>query len=127
MEYIIVFVIGFALGWFLQSWIMAKAFHEILKDLEVPDDKILALAKRDGADVAEYEDSAKTVVEVKVEQVGDRLMAYSAKDDAFIAQGEDAERLIEVILNRYPEGHQVQIVEGVDLVRDHLEYLKQNG
>jgi len=127
MEYIIVFVIGFALGWFLQSWIMAKAFHEILKDLDVPDEKILALARRDGADVAEYEETAKTVIEVKVEQVGDRLMAYSAKDSAFIAQGEDAERLLEVILNKYPVGYKVQIVEGVDLVKDHLEYLKQNG
>ena len=127
MEYIIVFVIGFALGWYLQSVIMARAFHEILKDLEVPDEKILELAKRDGADVSEYEEDAKTTIEVKVEQVGDRLMAYSAKDSAFIAQGADAAALIEVILNKYPIGHKVQIVEGVDLVRDHLEYLKQNG
>jgi hypothetical protein len=35
--------------------------------------------------------------------------------------------LLEVILNKYPVGHTVQIVEGVDLVRDHLEQLKQNG
>jgi hypothetical protein len=127
MEYVIVFGIGFALGWFLQSWIMARAFHEILKDLDVPDEKILDLARRDGADVSEYEETAKTTIEVKVEQVGDRLMAYSAQDDAFIAQGEDAAALLEVVLNRYPVGHKVQIVEGVDLVRDHLEHLKQNG
>jgi len=127
MEYIIVFVIAFALGWYLQSVIMAKAFHEILKDLEVPDEKILDLARRDGADVSEFEEDAKTTIEVKVEQVGSQLMAYSAQDDAFIAQGEDAAALLDVILNKYPLGHKIQIVEGVDLVRDHLEYLKQNG
>ena len=127
MEYIIVFVIAFALGWYLQSVIMAKAFHEILKDLEVPDEKILDLARRDGADVSEYEEDAKTTIEVKVEQVGSQLMAYSAQDSAFIAQGEDAAGLLEVILNKYPLGHKIQIVEGVDFVRDHLEYLKQNG
>jgi hypothetical protein len=127
MEYIIVFVIGFALGWFLQSWIGAKAFYEILKDLDVPEDKIIALAKREGADVAEFEEDAKTVIEVKVEQVGDRLMAYGAKDSAFIAQGEDAASLLEVVLKKYPVGHTVQIVEGGELVKDHLEFLKQNG
>ncbi len=124
IEFIVVFAIGFALGWYLQSVIMAKAFHEILKDLEVPDEKIIAMAQRDGADIIE---SNKTTIELKVEQVGDQLMAYSAKDSAFIAQGDSAAGLLEVILNKYPVGHTVQIVEGVDLVRDHLEYLKQNG
>jgi hypothetical protein len=127
MEYIVVFVIGFALGWFLQSWIGAKAFYEILKDLDVPEDKIIALAKRDGADVAEYEESAKTTIELKVESVSGKLMAYSAKDDFFVAQGDDAEKLFEVILNKYPVGHTIQIVEGGELVKDHLEFLKQNG
>jgi hypothetical protein len=120
MEYIIVFAIGFALGWYLQSLIMAKAFHEILKDLNVPEDKIIALAKRDGADVSEFEDSAKTVIELKVEQVGDRLMAYSAKDDFFVAQGDNAERLFEQILKLYPTNSRIEIVEGGDLVMDYL-------
>ena len=124
IEFIVVFAIGFALGWYLQSVIMAKAFHEILKDLEVPDEKIIAMAQRDGADIIE---SNKTTIELKVEQVGDQLMAYSALDSAFIAQGDSAAGLLEVILNKYPVGHKIQIVEGVDLVRDHLEYLKQNG
>jgi hypothetical protein len=127
MEYIIVFVIGFALGWFLQSWISAKAFVEILKDLDVPEDKIIALAKRDGADVSEFEDSAKPVVELKVEQVGDRLMAYSAKDDFFVAQGVDAAALFKEIIAKHSIGTSVVIVEGSELVNDYVTSLKKIG
>jgi hypothetical protein len=126
MEYVIVFVIGFALGWFVQGWIGARAFYEILKDLNVPDDKIMKLAERDGVDVSKYAteadaESAKTVIELKVEQVGDRLMAYRANDDFFVAQGADAAALFEEIVKQSPTGSRIEIVEGGDLVRSYVE------
>ena len=127
MEYIIVFVIGFALGWYLQSWISARAFIEILKDLDVPDDKIVELAQRDGADTSEFETEVtdKIVIELKVEQVGERLLAYRAEDDLFVTQGDNAQELISELVKKYPVGYNIEINKGSELVEDEINRLKK--
>ncbi len=142
MEYIIVFVIGFALGWYLQSWLGAQAFYNILKDLDVPEDKIMKLAEKEGVDVARSLDALKDVDEstvidavnkgiltlvipIKVESVEGRLLAYRADDDLYLAQGNTAEELVQAVLAKYPTNSRVEIVEGGDLVRDYVDSLKK--
>ena len=141
MEYIIVFIIGFALGWYLQSWLGAQAFYNILKDLDVPEDKIMKLAEKEGVDVARSLDALKDVdestvidavnkgiltlvIEIKVESVEGRLLAYRADDDLYLAQGNTAEELVQAVLAKYPTNSRVEIVEGGDLVRDYVDSLK---
>jgi len=125
MSELIILIIGFAIGWFIQSWISAQAFAEILKDLKVDEGKIRKLAIQDGALVKE--EPRWPTVELKIEQVGDLLIAYRAKDDFFVAQGRDAAALIDVILHSYSVGHKIQIVEGGELVTDHLTALKNDS
>jgi hypothetical protein len=142
MEYIIVFVIGFALGWYLQSWLGAQAFYNILKDLDVPEDKIMKLAEKEGVDVARSLDALKDVdestvidavnkgiltlvIEIKVESVEGRLMAYRADDELYLAQGNTAEELVQAVLAKYPTNSRVEIVEGGELVRDYVDSLKK--
>jgi hypothetical protein len=142
MEYFIVFVIGFALGWYLQSWLGAQAFYNILKDLDVPEDKIMKLAEKEGVDVARSLDALKDVdestvidavnkgiltlvIEIKVESVEGRLMAYRADDELYLAQGNTAEELVQAVLAKYPTNSRVEIVEGGELVRDYVDSLKK--
>jgi hypothetical protein len=125
MVELIVFIIGFALGWWLQSWLSAQAFVKILNDLGVSDDRIAKLAEEDGVDVTDYKQAAanNTTIQLKVESVNGMLMAYRAEDDFYVAQGVDAEKLLEAIVDKHPMG-KIEVVEGGDLVRDYVETLK---
>jgi hypothetical protein len=119
---LIVFIVGFGLGWFINGWFSAQAFHSILMDLGVPEDKILALADKEESGAQDSEAELK-VIEIKVEHVGGRLMAYRADDDFFVAQGDDAAALIDELVSRYSEGHRIKIVEGGELVEEHVNSL----
>ena len=130
MEYFIVFVIGFALGWYLQSWIGAQAFYNILKDLNVPDDKILALAEKDGVDVSEYatEEAAadNKTVGINVEKHGNRLYAYRSSDNEFLAYADSPEELFKEVLRKFQiEKVHISVEQGAEHVRDYIDGLEQ--
>lgn len=127
---LIIFIIGFALGWWIQSWLSARAMMDILDDIDPTGEKCVEALKRQGVDVAEFEDtlsenSANPAIQLKVESVNGMLMAYRAEDDFYVAQGEDAEKLFEAIVDKHPMG-KIEVVEGGDLVREYVETLN-NG
>jgi hypothetical protein len=130
MEYIIVFIIGFALGWFLQSWVGAKAFYQILKDLDVPDDKIMALAEKDGVDTSKYstEEAAadKNTVGINVEKHGNRLYAYRSSDNEFLAYADSPEELFKEVLRKFQiEKVHISVEQGAEHVRDYIDGLER--
>jgi hypothetical protein len=129
MVELIIFVIGFALGWWIQSWISARAMMDILDDIDPTGEKCVEALKRQGVEVEGFEaalaeNSAKPAIQLKVESVNGMLMAYRAEDDFYVAQGQDAETLFESILDKHPEG-KIEVVEGGDLVRDYVETLNK--
>ena len=128
----IIFVVGFLLGWWVQGWISNRAMMDILDDIDPSGEKCVEALKRQGIEVEGFEaalaqKNAKPAIQLKVESVNDRLMAYRAEDDAFVAQGADAEKLFEAILNSFPTGSRVEIVEGGELVNDYVKTLKETG
>lgn len=130
MVELIIFIIGFALGWWIQSWLSARAMMDILDDIDPTGEKCVEALKRQGMDVSEFEDtlsenSANTAIQLKVESVNGILMAYRAEDDFYVAQGEDAEKLFEAIVDKHPAG-KIEVVEGGELVREYVETLN-NG
>jgi sugar/nucleoside kinase (ribokinase family) len=129
MEYIIVFIIGFALGWFVQSWIGAQAFYNILKDLNVPDDKIMALAEKDGVDVSKYstEETVETKsVGINVEKHSGRLYAYRSSDNEFLCYADSPEELFKEVLKKFQiEKVHISVEQGAEHVRDYIDGLEQ--
>jgi hypothetical protein len=129
MEYFIVFVIGFALGWYLQSWLGAQAFYNILKDLDVPTDKILALAEKDGVDVSEYvtEDAVESdAVGINVEKHSDRLYAYRSQDNEFLAYADSPEELFsEIIKKLHNPTVRLMVEQGSEHVKDYIDGLEK--
>lgn len=119
------FLLGFGLGWWINSWLSAQAFAKILQDLDVSDTDIVELAKRELGEVSTTEAGStdKTEIELKVEQHGDTLYAYTTAQDEFVAQGITAEALFAAIVVRYPAGHRFVIDQGRDLVQEYTDQL----
>ena len=138
IELLIVAGVAFFAGWKASHWLLQSAFNRVMEALGISKEQMRAAirksAKEEGIDLKEIFDDeediaepAKLTIELKVEQVGSSLMAYRVKDDAFVAQGADAEGLFQAILNTYPTGSRVEIVEGSELVNDYVKTLKETG
>ena len=122
--------LGFALGWFFGSlWTtirQAQAFKNILKDLGVTTEQLLAL--KDRMDREDEEEStpqqhsaAQPVVEVRLEQHNGQIYAYRKSTEEFLAQGENREELIERLTERFKRGDGARLIireeDGADLVK----------
>lgn len=103
---IIEFLIVFALGCWIGSWVrgtwMALSFREILRDLGVTESQLRRLAEKNDIKIPTENprdsitgEITVTPIEIKIEQVGDVLYAYRLDNDQFLGQGTDREALIQ--------------------------------
>lgn len=102
MELIIWTMVSFSLGWVIGNWNAIKTFSRILHRLGVTDQQL----KRLNDDSTEIPKD-RSVVHIKIEQMGQSLYAYTADNDTFLAQASTAEDLVRGILDRLPKGSKV--------------------
>jgi hypothetical protein len=99
MEYIILGIVAFYIGWKLSSIWSQITFSEILKDLKVSEDQLRKLAAEKGfvLDDEETDPEAEPVleeIEVKIEQHHGQLYAFRADNDQFLGQGTTRDDLV---------------------------------
>ena len=104
MELILLTTVAFALGYMLGGWNAIQTFSRILHKLGVTDQQLRKLNESQTAPEPEDRDS---VVQIKIEQVGNSLYAYTVDTDTFLAQGSTAEDLVRGLLQRLPKGSKV--------------------
>jgi len=97
IEFIIVFALGWIIGWRINDALRTAAIRALLKELGVTDQDLRAAAARNGIILADAPDTAAdlTVVEVRLEQQGNQIYAYRKDNHQFLGQGCDPEGLIE--------------------------------
>lgn len=98
IETVLIVVVSFWLG---NRWATAfhqKIFREILRELGITEQQLKDLMLRQQQQLAgltPQEPTADlTVVEVRLEQIGDVLYAYRKSDHQFLGQGADQDTLI---------------------------------
>jgi len=99
IETVLIVVVSFWLG---NRWATAfhqKIFREILRELGITEQQLKDLMLRQQQQLAgltPQEPTADlTVVEVRLEQMGDVLYAYRKSDHQFLGQGRDRDSLIQ--------------------------------
>ena len=97
LELIIVFALGWIIGWKINDAVRTTAIRHLLKELGVTDQDLRAAAARNGIMLVDAPDTAAdhTVVEIRLEQEGNQIYAYRKSDSAFLGQGSDTDSLIE--------------------------------
>jgi len=134
MEYFIIAVLAFMIGYKVSEIIHVISFKKVLEDLGVSGQQLKKLHDRLAEEhgLAPYlENNAaaandgKTVIEIKIEQVQGQLFAYDLVKESFIAQGRDGDELLERILDKYPTN--VRVIcdrsNGGELITDAAERL----
>ena len=139
MEYFIITVVAFALGWKISEIFHVISFKKILEDLNVNGEDLKKLHNKIARDQglaelypsknAAAESDGKTVVDIKVEELQGQLYAYEVDRDTFIAQGQTSDELLERILDRYPANHRIicDRSNGGDLITDAVERLAERN
>ena len=96
IEFIIVFALGWIIGWKINDAVRTTAIRHLLKELGVTEQDLRAAAARNGIMLADAPDTAAdtTVVEVRLEQEGNQIYAYRKSDSVFLGQGTDRDSLI---------------------------------
>jgi hypothetical protein len=106
MDDILLFIlglgIGFTLGKMISDAINAMSFREILKDLDISQERLEQL--RDELNHPQSAETDPTDVEIIIEQHGGQLYAYRKSDDTFLAQGHDREELVRRLEGEMPRG-----------------------
>jgi len=97
IEFIIVFALGWIIGWRINDALRTAAIRALLKELGVTEQDLRAAAARNGIMLADAPDTAAdhTVVEVRLEQHEGQIYAYRKSDSTFLGQGSDTDSLIE--------------------------------
>ena len=97
LEFIIVFALGWIIGWKINDAVRTTAIRHLLKELGITDQDLRAAAARNGIMLADAPDTAAddTVVEVRLEQHEGQIYAYRKSDDTFLGQGTDRDSLID--------------------------------
>ena len=119
IEFIIVFALGWIIGWKINDAVRTAAIRALLKELGVTDQDLRAAAARNGIILADAPDTADTtVVEIRLEQEGNQIYAYRKSDSAFLGQGSDTDSLIERLnQNLTPCRVVVSKEDGADLLQ----------
>lgn len=120
IEFIIVFALGWIIGWKINDAVRTAAVKALLKELGVTDQDLRAAAARNGIILPDAPDTAAdtTVVEVRLEQEGNQIYAYRKSDSAFLGQGSDTDSLIERLnQNLTPCRVVVSKEDGADLLQ----------
>jgi hypothetical protein len=103
MEYIIIAIIAFYIGYRVSQFIHVLTFNRILEDLGVSTEQIQEAARKAGLEELAEEQTGNsdagevtlTPIEIKIEQHGNNLYAYRLDNDQFLGQGTDREQLIQ--------------------------------
>ena len=97
LELVIVFALGWIIGWRINDALRTAAIKALLKELGVTDQDLRAAAARNGIILEDAPATAAdtTVVEVRLEQEGNQIYAYRKSDSVFLGQGTDRDSLIE--------------------------------
>ena len=101
MEYFIVGIFAFVLGWKLGMEVHARIFAKMLEELGVTEKDLDGLIKNrkkeQGEEPVSQEEIEEELLEeipVKIEQHQGQLYAFRVDNDAFLGQGADRESLI---------------------------------
>lgn len=94
INYLLIFMLGWAIGSAVTRAWLHWTFREILKDLGVSDTQLRTLAERNGIEVKDPETAEMPTVEVKLEQHQGVIYAFRKDTDQFLGQGPDREQLI---------------------------------
>ena len=120
LELVIVFALGWIIGWKINDAVRTAAIRALLKELGVTDQDLRAAAARNGIILPDAPDTAAdtTVVEIRLEQEGNQIYAYRKSDSAFLGQGSDTDSLIERLnQNLTPCRVVVSKEDGADLLQ----------
>ena len=126
MEYFILGVVAFIIGWKLGMEVHARIFADMLEKLGVTEKDLDQLLKKvqaeeGGASQDEIEEELLEEIPIKIEQHQGQLYAFRADNDAFLGQGTDRESLIKRL---------TETMEGVRLTisEDHgSKYIRETS
>ena len=99
MEYFIVGIFAFVVGWKLGMEVHARIFAKMLEELGITEkdlDQLLKKAQGEEPEASqeEIEEELLEEIPVKIEQHQGQLYAFRVDNDAFLGQGADRESLI---------------------------------
>jgi len=122
LDFLIVCVIGFWIGWRASAAWQVLAFKKLLEDLGVSNEQLKKVGRDQGLTFeddlpAEPDPEQFPVLEVRVEQQPEGLFAYRKSDSQFLAQGKDRETLMQNLVNNLTNVRVVVAKEdGADLI-----------
>jgi len=127
IEFVIIFILGFWLGWKLQGYLMIGMLKQLLADLGVTNQQLIKVAKDAAATLGvEAEEKVRELeakandgleqIEIKVEKHGEVLYAFRKDNDAFLGQGSTKDQLIEAMSLRM-KNVRLTVVEGNEYMK----------
>lgn len=129
MEYFIELLIVFGLGWYLGYKLSAvfhlRLFKMILEDMGIDNKKLVEFARKTGAEfiTPEVDEQFKAIeedgleqIEIKVEKHSNTLYAFRKDNDQFLGQGSTKEDLIESMGQRL-KNVRLTVVEGNEYMK----------
>ena len=122
IETVLIIVAAFWLGNRWATNFHQRIFREILRELGVTDRQLQELMHRQQRQLAgltpEESTADLTVVEVRLELMGDVIYAYRKSDHQFLGQGRDRDSLIERLnQNLTPCRVVIDLEDGADLLQ----------
>ncbi len=122
LTYIIIAVFAFALGHKFSTIFHVMSFKRILDDLGVTREQMLQLARKNGMELLDPEDTAVNsepgleVIHIKLEAHQGQIYAFRKDNDQFLGQGQDTDSLISALKSRM---NNVRLIvdEGSDLLQ----------
>lgn len=116
MESLIIFGLGFWLGWWIQGIVMKALIRSAMKDIGIDPKEF----QRQFKAAMQEAQAQKTEVLVKVEKQGNQFYAYEHPSDRFLGQHAETQELYKIIANHYPTGTTVTIPKelGAELFND---------
>jgi hypothetical protein len=137
IDYFIIAVLAFLIGYKASEIIHVISFKKILEDLNVNGNDLKRLKRQleqehgleDPSEPAAAADDGKIILDIKIEEVQGQLFAYELHQDTFIAQGRDGEELLQRLLDRYPTNVRVicDRAHGGELINEAVQKLSQKN
>ena len=94
LEIIIVFVLGFLIGWRCCEWLRTAAIAALFKDLGIKEQDLRRVAELHGVELPPEHAASMPTVGVRLEQDQGQIYAYRKDTAEFLGQGADPEALI---------------------------------
>lgn len=99
LDFLIVIVIGFFIGWHTSKAWQIWAFKRLLEDLKVTNEDLQRVAREQGLIDQSQVELDLPVVEIRIEQHPEGLFAYRKSDSQYLGQGRDREELMQNLVN----------------------------